>query len=213
MKRALVLLLLVLACSKPRSSGIAVGDLFAELSISPDPPNGSGDNHLHVTLRDQSGEPVDGATLALEYDMPAMGAMPEMKGSGEVKAEGQGHYTITYPLSMGGDWSLTLGVEAPGHGHTTLRLKVSPPRAGFVVEGQRGDSGSQRFIDVQPERQQLIGVTFASVEPRSLSVTIRAAGRVEVDERKLSEVTLRGAKSHSASVSSPLLVRAVHSNS
>lgn len=185
------LCLLLLACPKPRSSGITVGDFSVEVSIAPDPPT-TGDNQLRVTLRDSAGKPVDGAQLAFEYDMPAMGAMPEMKGGGDVRPEGEGRYVITYPLSMAGDWYLTLGVDAPGRGHAALRLKVSPPRPGFVVEGQRGGAGvGQRLIEVPTDRRQMIGVTFAPVETRPLAITIRAAGRVEVDERKLSEVTLK----------------------
>src|SRR5207253_2817981 len=97
-------LLLALACSAGQSTALTAGDLDVRVTIDPDPPR-SGENRLHVLLRDAAGKPVDGARLAFEYDMAAMGAMPEMKGGGDVKAEGGGRYTIAYPLPMQGDWT------------------------------------------------------------------------------------------------------------
>jgi Cu(I)/Ag(I) efflux system membrane fusion protein len=124
--------------------------------------------------------------------MPAMGAMPEMKGGGEAKAEGGGRYIITYQLPMQGDWYLAVGVEAPGHPHASLRLKVSPPRKGFSVESKGAlAKTAAKSIEVSPERQQLIGLTFGIVEERPLAIRVRAAGRVAVDERKLADVTLK----------------------
>lgn len=182
------------SCKKAPPKAAKAGDLDVKLAIDPDPPT-TGDNRLQVTLHDQSGQPLEGAHLSFEYDMPAMGSMPEMKGGGDVTPEGGGRYAITYPLSMLGDWSLTLGIEAPGHPHATVKLKVSPPHRGFTVLGRSGaaaqGSAGAQALEVPPERQQRIGVTFAPVEERPLRVTLRAAGRVEVDERKLADVTLK----------------------
>lgn len=181
------------ACSKGKGKEAKAGDLDVQVAIDPDPPT-TGENKLHVALHDASGKPVDGAQLAFEYDMPAMGAMLEMKGGGEVKKEGGGRYTISYPLSMQGDWYLTLGIDAKEHPHASMKLKVSPPHKGFVLEGRAGPGSigvGGKVIEVPRERQQLIGLTFGAVEKRPLSVTLRAAGRVEVDERKLADVTLK----------------------
>ena len=120
-----------------------------------------------------------------------MGAMPEMKGGGNVKARGSGRYAVTYPLPMNGDWYLTLGVEAPGHARQQVKMKVATGRAGFTVEQAGGGEGSGRAIQVSPERQQLIGVTFGTVAQRPLALTLRAAGRVAVDERNVGDVTLK----------------------
>jgi Cu(I)/Ag(I) efflux system membrane fusion protein len=182
-----------LGCSKSAHTEAKAGDLDVQVAIDPDPPT-TGENKLHVILRDASGKPVEGAQLGFEYDMPAMGAMPEMKGGGETRAEGSGRYTIAYSLSMQGDWSLTLGIDAPGHPHASMRMKISPPHKGFVVEGHGAGASAPmagKVIEVPPERQQLIGVTFGMVEERPLTVTLRAAGRITVDERKLSDVTLK----------------------
>lgn len=185
------------SCQGRASKATQAGDLQVKLALDPDPPT-TGDNHLHVELRDASGKPVDGARLAFVYDMPAMGAMPEMKGGGDVHALGSGRYDVVYPLSMLGDWYLTLSIEAPGHPPSEVRLKVSPPRKGFTLEraaaaggGAAAPTTASRVVEIPLERQQLIGVTYATVEERPLAVSIRAAGRVEVDERQVSDVTLK----------------------
>ena len=200
MRRSLPLLLSVLAttgCGKaPPPQTTTAGDLSVGLALDPDPPR-AGDNALLVTLQDVSGKPVEGAALAFEYAMPAMGAMPEMKGGGETQSLGQGRYRIGYPLQMNGDWTLNLGIDAPGHPRARVRLMVSPPRKGFTVEkgaapGTRtADGGEAGGIEVSPYRQQLVGVRFATVEERELTRSIRGFGQVEVDERQLADVTLR----------------------
>jgi Cu(I)/Ag(I) efflux system membrane fusion protein len=176
------------SCAREAGSTAAkAGDLEVQLAVDPDPPR-VGENHLTATVKDAGGKPVDGARLGFVYDMPAMGAMPEMKGGGDVRAEGSGRYVVTYPLSMQGDWHLTLTIEAPGHAPQEVGLEVSPPRKGFTLGSQRGGG---RTIDVPPERQQLIGVAWARVERRPLTVTLRAAGRVDLDERTVTDVTLK----------------------
>lgn len=186
-------------CQGGASKATQAGDLKVDLALDPDPPN-TGDNHLRVALHDRSGRPVDGARLAFVYDMPAMGAMPEMKGGGDVRALGSGRYEVVYALSMRGDWYLTLSIEAPGHPPSEVRLKVSPPRKGFTLEraaaaggaaGTAAPTGASKFLEIPLERQQLIGVTYATVEERPLALSMRAAGRVEVDERQVLDVTLK----------------------
>jgi len=184
---------LLVACATPPGRTLPAGDLAVEIAVDPDPP-APGDNRLRVLIRDAGGRPVDGARLALTARMPAMGSMPEMKGGGDVRAEGGGRYTVTYPLAMNGDWSLVLAIEAAGHPPATLGLKVAPPHRGFTVEnGVPGGAGAPGAagIDLPLARRQLIGVTFATVEEKPLAARLRAPGRVEVDERKLADVTLK----------------------
>ena len=186
------------ACTKaaPASDALHAGDFQVRLRLDPDPP-AAGDNALHVDLMDASGKPVDGAKIALVYDMAAMGSMPEMKGGGDTRALGGGKYDVTYPLAMMGDWSITLGIDAAGHAPAELRFKVAPPRKGYSVE-QRGVAApgegmraGARGIDVSPARQQLIGVVYGKVERRPLELTLRASGRVDVDETQVADVVLK----------------------
>src|SRR5262249_4050488 len=190
--------LLLVACSTPPGGQTtSAGDLRVELALVPDPPT-TGENHLRVTLRDASGSPVDGARLAFQYDMPAMGAMPQMKGGGTTESLGNGRYSIRYPLQMVGDWTLTVGIEAPGHAPTQVRLVVSPPRKGFTLEGAGPtatsgpeSAGPGKGLELSPYRRQLLGVRFATATRRDLSRSLRGFGRVEVDERQLADVTLK----------------------
>ncbi|HVV51800.1 MAG TPA: efflux RND transporter periplasmic adaptor subunit [Polyangia bacterium] len=168
---------------------VRAGDLVVTLGSDPDPPR-TGDNHLSVVLRDAAGRSLDGAALGFVWDMPAMGAMPEMKGTGKTDAGGGGRYLVTYPLSMGGDWYLTLAIDAPGHARQELKMKVATGRPGIAIE-QPGSEGPSTDISVSAERRQLIGVKLATVERRALAVTLRAAGRVVVDERNVGDVTLK----------------------
>lgn len=193
-KPGLVALLLLAACAKKdTSAALHAGDLLIRLSLDPDPPR-AGDNVLEVELQDAQGKPLDGAQLGFVYDMNAMGSMPEMKGGGEVKTMNGGKYQVSYTLPMLGDWALTLGIEAPGHPHAELRLKVSPPRKGYTVESRGAlptKEGAAQGLEVSPERQQLIGVVFGKVERRPLSLSLRASGRVEVDETQVHDVVLK----------------------
>ncbi|GAC1348031.1 MAG: hypothetical protein NVSMB23_28310 [Myxococcales bacterium] len=193
-------LLLAAACHKQAVTTTSAGDLSVDLAIDPDPPV-AGDNRVHLTVRDADKKPVGGARVSLIYDMAAMGSMPEMKGDGTARELSPGVYEITYPLSMLGDWTVTVQVEAPGHPPATLRLRIAPPRKGFVLEGGgapgRGETakvlqaGAGKEMEVSPRRLQLIGTTFATVQERPLSVSMRAAGHVEVDERSVADVNLK----------------------
>ncbi len=206
--------LFAVSCAKPAVKTVSAQGLRLSLAIHPDPPT-TGDNQLDVSAADSAGHPVDGAKVSLAYDMPAMGAMPEMKGTGTTAALGQGRYRITYPLPMDGEWAVTVTVAANGHAPAIERLKVATQRKGFVLEGQSSGKattpgmagmpgmpgnpsasgeqttpGTGQAIEVPPARQQLIGVTYATVAPHDFTLTLRAAGRVAVDERHESDVTL-----------------------
>jgi len=188
-------LLLLAACAKKKdtSDALHVGDMRVRLELDPDPPR-AGDNTLRVELMDAQGKVVDGAQLGFVYDMAAMGSMPEMKGGGDARSMGGGNYQISYPLAMLGDWTLTLGIDAPGHPHAELRFKVSPPHRGYTLQSGGAvpaHEGAAQRIEIAPERQQLIGLVFAKVERRPLSLTLRASGRVEVDETQVHDVVLR----------------------
>src|SRR5882762_1214937 len=184
------------ACSKSKapSDALHAGDLLVEVKLDPETPR-AGDNMLRLTVKDAQGKPVDGARVGLVYDMPAMGAMPQMKGNGESKPLGDGTYDVSYSLSMLGDWYVTVAIEASGHPSAELRLKVSPPRKGYTVESRGSTGGAResgpRMLEITAERQQLIGVSFAKVDRRPLSLSLRASGRVEVDETQLADVVLK----------------------
>jgi membrane fusion protein, copper/silver efflux system len=188
-------LLALAACAKKPdlSRALPAGEMLVHIRLDPDPP-AAGENVFHVELMDAQGKRIDGAQVGLVHSMPAMGAMPEMKGAGETKALGNGKYDVNYSLSMLGDWYVTLGIQAPGHDPAELRFKISPPRKGYTVESRGAmpsREGAPQPIDMSPRRQQLIGVVYAKVERRPLSLTLRASGRVDVDETQVADVVLK----------------------
>jgi Cu(I)/Ag(I) efflux system membrane fusion protein len=187
------------ACRAPHPTSTRAsveGGLDVQLAIEPDPPI-AGKNRLSVDVRDEAGKPVDGAAVHLGFEMPPMGSMAEMKGEGETQARGPGRYQVTYQLPAEGDWRVAVDVAAPGHPARRLELKISPPRKGFVIERGAGreaasaGAGAGKLLDIPPERQQLIGVTFGTVSEQPLSVDLRAPGHVKVSERSLADITLR----------------------
>jgi membrane fusion protein, copper/silver efflux system len=194
---SIAFVVLAAGCARSKvntGDALRAGDLLVQIAIDPDPPR-AGENVLHVTVKDASGKAVDGARVGFVYDMPAMGAMPEMKGNGETKPLGGGKYDVSYGLPMLGDWYLTLEIEAPGHPPGQLRFKVSPPRKGYTVESRAAGAGARegapQMLEMSLERQQLIGVVFAKVERRPLSLSLRAPGRVQVDETQVADVVLK----------------------
>ena len=57
--------------------------------------------------------------------------------------------------------------------------------------GEDGASATQATIQLSPQQRQMIGVTSAAVEQTPLKKTIRTVGRVDFDERRLTDVTLK----------------------
>ena len=77
-----------------------------------------------------------------------------------------------------------VGHESPHPRHVTAR--PADHRGGVLTGGFR-----HRGQVLTPPRQQLIGVTFGTVQQRPLSLRLRAPGRVQVDESQLAEVSLK----------------------
>ena len=79
------------------------------LRIDPDPPQGTRENTLHVTLTDPTGKPVSDAQVRLTFTMPAMPAMnmPEMRNGAELKWTGS-EYTGPIQIMMAGGWNVSL---------------------------------------------------------------------------------------------------------
>lgn len=100
------------------------GTLTLELVLSPDPPRQRG-NALIVRVQDKGGAPVDDAEVGVEYFMPAMGAMAEMKGTADIDERRAGEYRARFDLPMGGSWTLTTRVRSPrGSGEVMHNLTV-----------------------------------------------------------------------------------------
>src|SRR5215510_7490585 len=60
-----------------------------------------------------------------------------------------------------------------------------------MARGEDGAAATQATIRLSPEQRQMIGVTYGTVEQTTLQKTIRAVGRVDFDERRLTDVTFK----------------------
>jgi multidrug efflux pump subunit AcrA (membrane-fusion protein) len=107
--------------------------LSLSASLDPDPPRTQG-NALVVQVRDGVGKPVDDATVEVSYDMPAMGAMAEMKGGAHVDHEKDGRYRAHFDLPMNGTWTLKVDVHAPA-GAVSQRFSLMVGTAGLSPMG------------------------------------------------------------------------------
>ena len=162
-----------------------------------------GDNTLVATLRDSAGRAVTGATLSALVVMPAMGAMPRMESRGEFRETKPGTYAAEYGLSMQGDWDVTLTIHAAeGHSEAIYRLSTNSAGLGFVGgspstggaaagPGAAHAPGDEDAVTIDPARRQAIGIRTGPVVRKSLTATIRAAGRVTYDETRRAEVSLK----------------------
>lgn len=109
------------------------GALTLAASVSPDPPQQQG-NTLTLTITDGSGKPVDGAQVAVDYDMPAMGGMAEMRGGATVSAEGKGRYRASFGVPMSGNWTLVCTIHSSA-GDAVARFKMTVGSKGLQSGG------------------------------------------------------------------------------
>jgi membrane fusion protein, copper/silver efflux system len=94
--------------------------------------------------------------------------------------------------------------KAAGAPATTQQAKAPAPAQkmdqtdemkGLSMESIRKEGKVQEVapgtVQITPDRQQLIGVKFGTVEMRSLDKVIRTVGRVDYDEKRLTTVSLK----------------------
>lgn len=108
-------LILLLRSSAPDPSAFAsaaashAGDVRVAALFAPDPPRQTGNTAWLYLTRD--GNPVPDAVVGVEAMMPEMGAMPEMRSRADVKAHGEGIWSASFDLEMGGGWTLEVTVD------------------------------------------------------------------------------------------------------
>ena len=91
---------------------VQAGPFALTAALDPDPPQQQG-NALVLEVKDTSGKPIDGANVDVFFDMPAMGAMAEMKGGAKVSPESGGRYRAAFDLPMGsGSWTLKTSIRS-----------------------------------------------------------------------------------------------------
>lgn len=127
-----VALLLLVATASACSGGDAQGTLTPgtttgeglQIEFRSGQP-ATGDNPIEVTIR-QNGAPVDDASVAAVFSMPAMPSMnmPEMRSTATLSPQRDGRYRGTGTLSMSGTWNVTVTASRGGQelGTHTLSL-------------------------------------------------------------------------------------------
>ncbi len=104
-----VALLAIAGCSRgDDSNDVSASDVHMSILTEPAPP-AMGPATISVSLADDDGDPVTGATLTLEGNMSHAGMQPVFEDLEEVE---DGVYeTSDFEFTMGGDWILTVSGE------------------------------------------------------------------------------------------------------
>jgi len=123
------------------ASGMAVGqttnpkaDKKPEPSITlttkPTPP-AAGETTFTVIAKDAAGKPISGADVSVEFVMPPMGTMGEMKNKVALKAStdpklaADGTYLGAGQIMMAGKWNVTVDVRVGGKTVAEKKLTVT----------------------------------------------------------------------------------------
>ena len=119
-------LLILLALASCGRGAKDLSDVAVELAIEPAPPQ-IGPATLTVTLRDASGQPIQGAVVELEGNMNHAGMVPVFAPAFEV---GPGHYQAGLEFTMGGDWFILVRADLPDG--RSMERKVDVPGVDVV---------------------------------------------------------------------------------
>jgi hypothetical protein len=96
----------------PKNTAIQkVGNLSVSLAISPYPPAGFQQSTFDVTLKDEKGQPISDATVAIDLTMPEM-PMPSNKPVAQYTNNGL--YQATGRFTMRGLWRIVVIIERNG---------------------------------------------------------------------------------------------------
>jgi RND family efflux transporter MFP subunit len=178
------------------ATAVTAGAWTIATAVDPDPPGQQG-NHLRIEIHDQAGRPVDGARVEVTHDMPAMGAMPEMKGHHDATPAGAGAYEMMLDLPMGGSWTLIVHAVAGNvsatarYGLTVGTRGLTSLGGGATAAGSGSASQSADTIDVDEARQRAIGVRTEAAVTAAMTLEVRAEGKLTYDETRLHDVVLR----------------------
>ena len=127
------------------ATSLHVGPYSVMASLDPDPP-GTKDQVLVLKLHDAADQPVDDATVSVDFDMPAMGAMAEMKGNSRVEHPGGGEYRAHFDLPMGATWTLKANISAKA-GTFSQRFTMTVGNRGLSPVGGAVGTGAAEAME------------------------------------------------------------------
>lgn len=99
-------LLALAACSRQSTGDPTVQ---VRMIVTPSPPT-VGEALITIAVSDPANQPIAGATLVLEGTMTHAGMAPTSADAREVRP---GEYQAALPLSMAGDWLVTITATLP----------------------------------------------------------------------------------------------------
>ena len=193
--------------STSSASRVSAGALSIEVAIQPDPPREKG-NRARVKVSTSAGAPVTGATVRLDYVMPAMGGMQEMRGGGDGTDDGGGRYSIPFDLPMSGSWTVEIHV-ASSAGRASARYTLRVGSSGLTPLGGTGEatagsgSGTGSASDVayytcsmhpQVHAEHPGTCPICSMPLVPVSQTEQQTGVLRVDENRRAQLGIRTAK-------------------
>ena len=117
------------AAGQPQTQGPAVS---VNLTTDPNPP-ARGKNKLIVTLKDETGKPLESVQVSVTFYMAAMSAMgmAAMKAQSTLTDQGNGTYSGNIDLQSGGTWLVTITATKNGQplANKQFNSSVSGPMA------------------------------------------------------------------------------------
>ncbi len=119
---------------------VQTGPFVMKAALDPDPPREKG-NALVLDVADANGNPVEDATVEVTFEMPAMGAMSEMKGGASVSHEKGGRYRAQFDLPMAGSWTLKTAIRSP-RGEASRQFTLTVGSAGLGIRDGTGPSAA-----------------------------------------------------------------------
>ena len=106
----LMVIFLVQGCAAPEGDKTTASDFAITMKMEPASPK-VGQNVMTLTVKDKEGEPVVGAEITVDPQMPAHGHGSSEKA--KVEDLGDGNYKASpVTLQMKGDWEITVTVKA-----------------------------------------------------------------------------------------------------
>lgn len=188
-----VLLLVILCgCQTEKKQIVKTGEYRLEISTNPSPPK-VGDNNLKLVILKKE-QPVLNAKITVSASMPAMGTMAAMKADTTLQEKEMGNYEGTLNIPMDATWDVVIHMM-DGGSRSKFSFKLIPNKELINANETNATPASKNNeeigIKVPDFRRQLIGVTTQAITKQPLTKTIRAVGRVEIDQTKLWNVTLK----------------------
>ena len=152
------------------------GSFTWQVWLAPDPPQEKG-NHLWLRVRDARDQLVSDAKVGVEYLMPPMGQMAEMRGQGKVADRGDGWYEVRLDFPMKGTWTVSVAVEAGGAlGEAEYAITTGAKGLRQTSASAGGKGGAAASGKAEPER-----VVELKLAPLQLSDAARESLRTALD--------------------------------